>query len=52
MLLSGNDNEKSEKVNTLGEDGNPLDLHRFNSQETKFLSYISASDSDDFLDSP
>ena len=38
LSLSDSDIDKSEKLDTLGEDGNPLDLHRFNSQETIFLS--------------
>ena len=44
MLLSYSDIEKSEKIDTLEEDENPLDLHRFNSQKTMFLSNISASE--------
>ena len=34
--LSKNDIEKSETEDTLEEDGNPLDLHRFNLQEIIF----------------
>ena len=44
LLLSYSDIEKSEKIDTLEEDENPLDLHRFNSQKTMFLSNISASE--------
>ena len=49
MSLSDNGIEKSEKVETLEEDGNPLDSLRFNSQETMFLSITSVSDETDIF---
>lgn len=45
LSLSDNGIEKYKKVETsLEENGNPLDSHRFNSQETMFLSITSVSD--------
>lgn len=38
LSLSDIDINKSEKLDTLEENGNPLDLHRFNSKETMFFS--------------
>lgn len=49
LSLSDNSIEKSEKVETLEEDGNPLDSLRFNSQETMFLSITSVSDETDIF---